>query len=99
MTSTRPALTRSTTPLADAARVGWEAGHLDGWEEGYRRGFEAGAEVGGERVLRALRSGWPDLGPARRLVSREYVDLLDGAGIAAPCTCSCCERWRSGRGS
>lgn len=90
---------RSATPLADAARIGYEAGRLDGWEQGYREGFEAGADVGGARVLLALRAGWPDLGPARRLVSRQYTDLLDGPGVAAPCTCSCCRRTRQERPS
>lgn len=85
--------------LAEAARTGYEAGKFAGWEDGYTAGFQAGADVGGHRILLALQSGWPDLGPARRLISRNYIDLLDGPGIAAPCTCSCCRRWRAGRGS
>lgn len=72
--------------------TGWHAGRLAGREEGWAAGHAAGMDAGGAAVLLALRAGWPDLRPARRLVSRRYVDLLDGPGVAAPCTCSCCRR-------
>ena len=77
--------------------IGWHLGRLAGYDEGWKAGHAAGVDAGGTRVLLALRSGWPDLAPARRLASREYVSLLDGPGVAAPCTCSCCRRWRDGR--
>lgn len=82
------------TPLGDAFNAGYDAGRIDGWESGYRAGFQSGGDVGGHRVLLALQTGWPDLAPARRLISRQYRDLLDGPGVAAPCTCSCCQRAR-----
>ncbi len=86
------------TSLADATRTGYQAGKYDGFEEGYEAGFEAGADVGAHRILLALQAGWPDLKPARRPISHNYLDLLDGPGVASPCTCSCCRRWREGRG-
>lgn len=76
-------------PLAADLRV-----HIDAaWGEGYAAGYLSGEEVGSVRTLLHLRAGWPDLGSVTRLVvSREYRDLLDGPGVATPCTCSCCRR-------
>lgn len=75
---------------------GWHLGYVAGRAAGWAAGHAAGLDAGGAGVLAALRAGWPDLGPARRLVSREYVDLLDGPTVAVACTCSCCRR-RDGR--
>lgn len=76
---------------------GWHLGRQAGYEEGFAAGHRAGMDAGGARVLLELREGWPDLRPAQRLVSRHPVDGLDGPGVAAPCACSCCRRWREGR--